>query len=177
VSFDSLQMTPLAQILAGSALLLFGRRLFWLFVGVVGFLVGMRLGTEAFHGKPELIVLLIAVGVGILAALFAIVLQKAAVALAGGLAGGLAAIQIFSGLGATGAASQWIFFGIGAVLAAVLLLFVFDWALIVLSALSGASLVSDALPIDHTARLIATAVLFVVGLFLQGRALAGRSAA
>ena len=177
MNLESFQMTPLAQILAGSALLLFGRRLFWLFVGVVGFIGGMRLGTEAFQGKPELVVLLIAVGIGILAALLAIVLQKVAVALAGGVAGGLAAIQIASGLGVTGAASRWIFFGVGAVLAAILLLFVFDWALIVLSALSGASLIGDALPIDHAARLIATAVFFVVGVLLQARGLAGRAAA
>lgn len=177
MNLESFQMTPLAQILAGSALLLFGRRLFWLFVGVVGFIGGMRLGTEAFQGKPELVVLLIAVGIGILAALLAIVLQKVAVALAGGVAGGLAAIQIASGLGVTGAASRWIFFGVGAVLAAILLLFVFDWALIVLSALSGASLIGDALPIGHAARLIATAVFFVVGVLLQARGLAGRAAA
>ncbi|HVQ21300.1 MAG TPA: hypothetical protein VMS23_09670, partial [Terrimicrobiaceae bacterium] len=63
MNLESFQMTPLAQILAGSALLLFGRRLFWLFVGVVGFIGGMRLGTEAFQGKPELVVLLIAVGI------------------------------------------------------------------------------------------------------------------
>lgn len=173
VDVDQFHLTPLAQILAGAALLLFGRRLFWVFVGVIGFIAGMRFGAEIVKGQPEAVILLIAVGMGLLAALLAVVLQRVAVALAGGLAGGMLAMRIVAMLGSTSEPARWIFFIVGAVLAAILVLAVFDWALIVISALSGANLVSEALPIDHTAQLIVIAILFVIGVLVQAGMLAG----
>ena len=173
VDVDQFHLTPLAQILAGAALLLFGRRLFWVFVGVIGFIAGMRFGAEIVKGQPEAVILLIALGMGLLAALLAVVLQRVAVALAGGLAGGMLAMRIVAMLGPTSEPARWIFFIVGAVLAAILVLAVFDWALIVISALSGANLVSEALPIDHTAQLIVIAILFVIGVLVQAGMLAG----
>jgi len=173
VDVDQFHLTPLAQILAGVALLLFGRRLFWVFVGVIGFIAGMRFGAEIVKGQPEAVILLIALGMGLLAALLAVVLQRVAVALAGGLAGGMLAMRIVAMLGPTSEPARWIFFIVGAVLAAILVLAVFDWALIVISALSGANLVSEALPIDQTAQLIVIAILFVIGVLVQARILGG----
>lgn len=177
MNMEQFHLTPLAQILAGFALLLFGRRLFWVFVGVIGFVAGMRFGAEIVKGQPEALILLIAIGTGILAALLAIVLQRVAVALAGGVAGGMLAMQILAMLGSTSESVRWIVFIVGAVLAAILVLAVFDWALIILSALSGASLVSEALPIDQTPRFIVMAVLIVVGVLVQARILAGARSA
>jgi hypothetical protein len=171
VNLEQFHLTPLAQILAGVALLLFGRKLFWVFVGVIGFIAGMRFGAEIVKGQSEAIILLIAVGMGLLGALLAIVLQRVAVALAGGLAGGMLAMQIVAMLGSTSEPARWIFFLVGAVLAAILVLAVFDWALIILSALSGAHLVSEALPIGHPVQLIVIVVLFVIGVLLQARML------
>jgi uncharacterized membrane-anchored protein YitT (DUF2179 family) len=133
----------------------------------------MRFGAEIVKGQPEAVILLIAIGTGLLAALLAVVLQRVAVALAGGLAGGMLAMQIAAMWGSTSEPARWIFFVVGAVLAAILVLAVFDWALIVLSALSGASLVSEALPIDHTAQLIVIAILFIAGVLVQARMLGG----
>jgi hypothetical protein len=167
VNFDQFHLSVLVQILAGVALLFFGRRLFWVFVGVIGFIAGMRFGSQIVEGQSEAMILLIAVGLGLLGALLAIALQRVAIALAGGLAGGMLAMQIVAMLGSTSEPTRWIFFVVGAVLAAILVLAVFDWALIVLSALSGASLVGEALPIDHTAQLIVIAILFVAGVLVQ----------
>ena len=72
-------------------------------------------------------------------------------------------------LGASTESLQWVVFLAGALLAAILVSAVFDWALIGLSALIGASLASEALPFDHGAKLIGTAVLFVLGLLVQTR--------
>lgn len=169
MNFDQLHLTPVPQVLVGLALILFGRKLFWLFVGVVGFLAGMRFGEELVKGQPEIVIIAIAIGIGLLAALLAIVLQRVAVALAGGLAGGMLAMQIAVMLGANADSFGWIFFVAGAVLAAILVSVVFDWALIVLSALIGASIISDVLPFDHTAQLISLIALFVVGAIVQSR--------
>ena len=169
MNFDQLQLAPLPQVLAGLVLLFFGRKLFWLFVGVVGFLAGMRFGTQLVTGQPELVILAIAIGIGLLAALLAIVLQRLAVAVAGGLAGGMLAMQIAVMLGANVESLGWVFFIVGALLAAILVSAVFDWALIILSALIGANLVSEALPFDHIGQLISMVVLFVLGTLAQSR--------
>jgi hypothetical protein len=169
MNIEQFHFTPLAQILAGIALLLFGRRLFWVFVGVIGFIAGMRFGAEVVKGQPEAVILLIAIGMGLLAGLLAVVLQRVAVAVAGGLAGGMIAMEVASMLGSTSEPARWIFFLVGAALAAILVLAVFDWALILLSALSGANLVSGALPLGHTAQLIVLAILFLAGVLAQAR--------
>ena len=110
-----------------------------------------------------------AIAIGVLAALLAIVLQRVAVALAGGLAGGMLAMQIAVGLGMRADSTAWIFFVIGAVLAAVLVSVVFDWALIILSALIGASVISNILRVDPSVRLISLIVLFVIGVIVQSK--------
>src|SRR5262245_29252329 len=63
---------PLVHILIGAALLLFGRRLFWLFVAGVGFVVAAQLATTSLRGQPQWLILVIAVGVGVLGALASI---------------------------------------------------------------------------------------------------------
>ena len=169
MNVDQASFAPVAQILAGLALLFFGRKLFWLFVGIVGFLAGMELGAEFVKGQPQGIIVLIAIGAGLLAAILAIFLQRLVVAIAGGLAGGLIAMRLAVMLGASTESFQWIAFAAGALLAAILVSAVFDWALIALSALIGANLLSEALPFDHAAKFIGIAVLFVLGLLVQAR--------
>jgi hypothetical protein len=167
VNLDQLHLTPIAQVLAGAALLLFGRKLFWVFVGIVGFLAGMHFGTEIAGERSETTILLIAIGMGILAAVLAIVLQRVAVALAGALAGGMLAMQTATALGSVSEGVGWFFFFVGAVLSAILVTIIFDWALIGLSALTGANLVSQALPLDHLMQLMVTVMLFIAGVLVQ----------
>ena len=167
MNFDQLHLTPLAQVLAGLALLFFGRKLFWVFVGVIGFLAGMHFGTAMATGQPQTMILLIAIGMGLLAALLAVVLQRVAVALAGGLAGGMLAMQMATALGSASEPIRWLFFFVGAVLCAILVTLIFDWALIGLSALTGANLLSQALSLDHLMHLIVTVILFIAGVLVQ----------
>ena len=53
-------------ILAGALLLFFGRRLYWLFVGVMGFFAGWTLATRYFHPHDQLILLIASIGIGLL---------------------------------------------------------------------------------------------------------------
>jgi hypothetical protein len=78
--------------LIGSALLFFGRKVFWLFVAGAGFVAGMTLTSRLFRG-PDWLAISIGLGLGILAALLAIVLQRFAIGLAGFLVGGYLALQ------------------------------------------------------------------------------------
>ena len=58
-------------VLAGIALLVLGRKLFWLFVGVVGFVAGAALATQLFEIQPDWLVIVFALGAGLLGALLA----------------------------------------------------------------------------------------------------------
>src|ERR1700756_2718363 len=76
------------DILIAVVLLLFGRRLFWLFVGGIGFIVGFNFATQAFQGEPAWVALAVAAVVGLMAAVLSIFLQRLVVAIAGFFAGG-----------------------------------------------------------------------------------------
>jgi hypothetical protein len=166
---DSLQLTPLAQILAGILLLVLGRKLFWVFVGVIGFFAGVHYGAQVLAGLDEWLRLVIAFGIGVVAAVLALVLQRLAVAIAGAFVGGTFAIQLAPLIGLHTDAGITMAFFFGAVLTAVLLSVLFDPALIVLSALMGAVMIADALALNDVLNLLVIAVLFVVGLVIQSR--------
>src|SRR5450432_1627851 len=85
---------PIASLFVGIAILLFGRRLFWLLVAAVGFAVGMQLTPYLMQHPPTWLALAIAIAFGILGALLALILQKIAIAIAGFLLGGHIATAI-----------------------------------------------------------------------------------
>ena len=70
---------PIIGVIVGAAILLFGRKLFWLFVAALGFAVGVEIATYFMHEPPVWMTLVIALGLGILGALLAILLQKLAI--------------------------------------------------------------------------------------------------
>ena len=72
----------------GIVLLLFGRRAFWIFVAVAGFIAGLTFATLYMHGQSELVILLIAIVAGVIGAVLAIMLEWLAILIAGFLAGG-----------------------------------------------------------------------------------------
>jgi MFS family permease len=167
----SLSLTPLAQVAAGLLLLLLGRRLFWLFVGIIGFFAGVQFGAVVAAGQSEAVLLLIALAIGLVGALLAIVLQRVAVAIAGGIAGGMLAMKLSTYLGFSGEPAAWFAFVIGAVLAAIVISLLFDWALIVLSALTGAVFVAGAIPVNGLLGFCIMVALFVTGCLVQSRVL------
>jgi len=163
-------LTPLMQILAGVALLLLGRKLFWLFVGVVGFVAGLRFGSQIAHDQPQVLLFAIAVGIGLLGAIFAIFLERIAIAVAGALAGGMFALKVAESLGlASGQNMELVAFVVGAVAAGILVSILFDWALVLLSSITGGALVSQSLGLAPSFQWLLFLVLFVIGLAVQGR--------
>jgi len=156
------------NILAGLAVLFFGRRLFWLFVGCVGFIVGFELAGHVLQGQPEWVILVIALGVGMLGAIASVFLQRVFIVVAGFFAGGYclstlapAAIHIQSEL------VPWIAFAVGGLLGAILSLALLDPALIIMSSLAGATAVSQNVPLDPSSRTVLFVVLLVLGIGVQ----------
>lgn len=154
---------PVASVIVGAIVLLFGRRLFWLCVAAVGFAAGVELAPQLVHEPTALLQVTIALVLGFIGALLALFLQKLAVGVVGFAIGGRLAVAIVAGTLAPSGGSSWLTFLIGGIIGAILLVSLFDWALIFLSAILGAYLM-----VSPFVRPSATANLAITGLALAG---------
>lgn len=162
---------PIVNILVGVALLFFGRRAFWLFVAGAGFVAGLSLANRILQG-PEAVGVIIGIGIGLLAALLAVFVQRFAIGLAGFLVGGYLAIQVLPMLNLEGGwVSLLVAFIIGGIIGVILVGVFLDWALISLSSLAGASLVTDALNLGGGLGMVVFVILIVIGVVFQAREL------
>ena len=168
-------LTPAAQVVAGLLVLLLGRRIFWLFVALVGFFLGVQVGGQMFTDMADGVLLLIALGVGLVGAILAIFLQRLAVSVAGAIAGGMLAVRIAPLAGLHTEAGVIAAFVAGALVAAVVLTVLFDPALIVLSSLIGGVMVAEAFPIDPSIEPVVLVVLVVLGIAIQARQFSRRA--
>src|SRR5256885_2594929 len=129
---------PIISVLVGAAILLFGRKLFWLFVAALGFAVGLEIAAYFMREPSQWMTLLVALGAGVLGALLAILLQKLAIAIAGFIAGGRIAWALAAAFFVDHAHYRGITFVIGGVLRALLLLAPFGWGLVLLLSVASA---------------------------------------
>ena len=157
----------LVGILIGIVVLFFGRKLFWLCVGAVGFTVGVEIAPHLVNEPSSLLALLVALAFGVLGALLALFLQKIAIAVLGFLAGGKLASAIAAAFFVHYAQYSTIVFVVGGVIGAILLLAVFNWALIVVSSFIGAYLIQTAFVLPPTGSTLVFIGLAVVGIFVQ----------
>ena len=128
-------------IVAGGLLLVAGRKLFWLFVGVVGFAIAFMLATRFLKIEPEWLSLIIALAAGVAGAIMASRLKQLAIALAGFLAGGYGVFTLLQILNLDASSFAWVLTIIGGIVVAVVAVVVFDWMLIVISSVFGASMI------------------------------------
>jgi len=165
---------PILSVLIGAVILLFGRKLFWLCVAAVGFAAGIELAPHFVQQPTPLLALTFALVLGFVGALLALFLQKIAIAVAGFLAGGKLAIAIAAAFFFQHANYLTIIFIIGGIIGAVLLLSLFDWALIVLSAVVGAYLIESAIVLPTAGMAVLFVALAIVGVFVQAMAMRTR---
>ena len=157
------------NILVGLALLILGKKLFWLFVGAIGFIGASDMAARYFSGLPDWQSLIITIAAGLIGILLAIFFQKVAIILVGFYTGGYLVVSLFSTLNmAPSPALPWAPFIIGGILGAVLLYLLFDWTLIVLSSLAGAAFIAQTVQISAVPATILFAVLFLAGAIIQG---------
>lgn len=159
----------IVQFLVGLGLLLAGRRLFWLFVGGAAFLVGFMLAQEYLPDQGENARLVLAVGIGLAGAALAYVAQKIALSLGGFLAGGFLGATLVRELLALAGPAPAVAFLVGGVVGLVLIHVIFDWALTLLSAVAGAYVIGQMLPLEGGAQLVVVAVLAALGVAVQKR--------
>jgi len=157
--------------LIGIVILFFGRKLFWLCVAAVGFAAGVEIAPHLVHEPSPLLALTVALVLGLIGALLALFLQKIAIAVLGFLAGGKLAGAIAAAFFVQYAQHSTFIFLAGGVVGAILLLVLFDWALIVVSALIGAHLIQSAIMLPASGSTIVFIGLVVLGILVQAASL------
>jgi hypothetical protein len=158
---------PIISTLIGAVILLFGRKLFWLCVAAVGFAAGVEIAPHLVHEPSTLLALTIALVLGFIGALIALFLQKIAIAIAGFLAGGKLAVVMAAAFFAQHAHYFGFTFLVGGIIGALLLLALFDWALIFLSSVVGAHLIQSAAALPTSGATILFIGLAVIGIVVQ----------
>jgi hypothetical protein len=164
------------KILIGIALLLLGRKIFWLFVAGMGFVVAMDLVTRLFVGPQAEaltpIALVAGLVAGVIGALLAIFLQRVAVGVVGFFAGGYIVLSFLEIIGAGEmTALLWVLAFVGGIIGLVLALVLLEWALIVLSSLSGAGLIAQSAGLNRSLAVLVFVIALIVGIVVQGRML------
>ena len=157
------------KLLIGILLLIFGRKLFWLLVGGIGFFAGSYLASFLFQSSSEWVSIVFALVIGFIGAMLAQFVQKIGIGLAGFIIGGMVLSGIFSALLAGMDVPSWVLFLIGGGLGVLLTVVLFEWSLIVFSSLAGAWMVTEAMGMSFLASAIIFMVLILGGLTLQFR--------
>jgi hypothetical protein len=141
-------MIAIIQLVVGAIQLFLGRRVFWLMVGILGFLLGLFLTVYVLDlpAWPIWLKLLVGLAVGVVFSILAVFIQKPTAAIFGFFAFALA-VAALARLWGVEARSLlfWIIFIGGGLVGVILVYALFDWALIIGSSLSGAGMMVTAL--------------------------------
>ena len=162
---------PIVGALIGAVILFFGRKLLWLCVAAVGFAAGVEIAPHLVQEPSPLLALTVALVLGLIGVLLALFLQKIAIAVLGFLAGGKLAGAIAAAFFVQYAEHSTIIFVIGGIIGAVLLLVLFDWALMVVSSLVGAHLIQSSIVLPPSGSTIVFIGLAVLGVLVQATSL------
>jgi len=166
-----MNLSLIFSVTIGAIVLFFGRKLFWLCVAAIGFAAGFEVAAYLVHQPSPLLAFTFALVLGFIGALLALFLQKVAIGVAGFLAGGKLATAIAATFFVQHANYSGVVFVIGGIIGAILLLALFDWALIGLSSVVGAYLISSVFVVPASGATILFIVLVAIGVIFQAAAL------
>ncbi len=156
-------------LMVGIIFLTSGRKLFWLFVACVGFVIGFEYGGNLTGIKDPWGILILAFGTGVAGAFLAIFIQGFAICAAGFLIGGFAAINL---LELTGYLSHQYFlpaFIAGGLIGLVLMVSLFDYALIFLSSIAGAFMIVHIIYMTPPVKTLVFLILAMSGAVFQAK--------
>lgn len=158
----------LLMVVSGGVLLALGWKVFWLFVGLVGFAAGLHAAQWVLSPQPFWMLWAAGLICGLIGAILALFFQHLAIAVGGFAAGSTIALHVMLMMGHDPGALIVL---LGGVIGAVTLYLVFDWALIVLSSVVGAMLIIEALgpQIPYAKALLA--IIITAGVVFQARLL------
>ncbi|MEL7642954.1 MAG: DUF4203 domain-containing protein [bacterium] len=161
-------MLTVPLLLTGSTLVIFGRKLYWFAVGLLGFLGGLFLTTRFFSDMPGTTRLLIALGLGVLGAVLTVTIQRVSLTVTGFLGGAYLGMGLLRLLQLDQGAYRWAVIIIIGLLGALLIFRVFNWGLILVSSLAGSMIIVLTLNLQNMLALVVFGGLCLAGLVVQG---------
>ena len=163
-----MELMVLIKILIGVVLLLTGRKLFLLIIGVIGFIAGLGISSIFFHGSSAQSQLIVAMIAGVAGILLAIFIQRSAVWLIGFVAGGFLLVALARMFSINVWFIYFIVFIMGGFLGALLISMMFELALVILSSAIGSVLITESLFTQPTIlSFVIVVVLFLFGIVIQ----------
>ncbi len=163
-------MLSILNLVIGAILLVAGRKLFWLLVGGIGFVIGVQLATRFFNGS-QITMILAGVILGIIFAMLALFVESIAIGIAGFLGGGYVLLSIAGMFALDRGLLGGVIFIIGGILGIILVVTLLNWALITISSLAGASMVISAFGLTAATAGLIFIGLVIAGVLIQGMAL------
>lgn len=155
------------RLFLGAMLMIQGRKLYWLFVGGIGFFVTLTLLDPATSGMSIQTARILGVIVALAGALMAIFLHRLAIFVGGFLGGGYLLIVAFELFGAQLGSLNLFFFLLGGIIGALIVNSAYDGALIFFSSVLGAGMIVQVMDLVPLWRFVAVPLLAVVGMGLQ----------
>ncbi len=179
--FAGYTATHLLAFAVGIALLIAGRKLYWLALGGVGFFLGLWLADQVLDLRSSGLELGLGFLLGVLGAFLAAAAQRLAIGLGGFFIGGWLAYSVAAWGVATlqWPSGPWIWFaaGLGALFGTLVGSFLFEASLVALSALVGALLIAQTSHIGQPHESWLFLILLAVGMVAQsGRSRRARKA-
>ena len=165
LAVDFKQIDSVYLAVAGGLLLLFGKKLYWIILILLSLVAGAWLGLEVIPQEPDWLKFVIPVVTGATAAFICYVLHRLALQIAGICIGGLLGYLLIDAF----FVKPWPLVGLcgGCLLGLLLVIKIFDWSLVLLSALSGAALLGHLIPVELWLQGVFALVFFVIGLAFQ----------
>lgn len=152
-------------ILSGIIMLILGRKLFWLFIGIAGFLAGLEFAAFLLPDRPLWVLLLVGISLGLVGVVAAILVQRVGFALAGFYGG---AYLLFMAAQSSGIGADSIIPPLaGGVIGGLVAILIMDWALILLSSLAGSGAIVTGLGLEHTIGAVLFVIVAAVGVAVQ----------
>ncbi len=150
----------IAKVIIGGVLLFLGRELNFLFAAGMGVLIGFRL---TFILPPQWPWFASYIFIGILALIAAaipLINERVGYFFSGFLAGGYILVEYYAPNVAT---LPLLPFVMGGVVGSIVIGFLTEWALLIISCLIGAYYVASYFPLSSTAQILVTSGLFIIG--------------
>ncbi len=160
-------------LVIGLILVVLGRRVYLISIGILGFLGGLYLFTAFLGTAHDWRSLLFALLLGTVGSLLAFALHKAAWIYGGFCGGGVLLLYFSDATGVWPVGSPVLLFLIGGTVGAILFLAMLDWALILVTTLTGSILIAYQSGLRGPAGQAIFAALVILGLLVQRSALRG----
>ncbi len=156
-------------LLLGTGLVFWGKRLFWVFVAAAGFLFGMSTSQSLMPEEAIWFYLIVGAICGGIAVVLVKLLKNIAFGVGGFVLGAYLADGVLQMMDLNLGSISWVVIILGGAAGAALMLLLFNWALIILSASVGSLLITRSIPGEAPGLQILFIGLIVLGFIAQTR--------